>query len=168
MVAVVSMVLLGAGFSASAQDALESAIQGDRSYRDRSSVEFIPELDAIRTGPLTYAIGVGYGLEWNDNVHYESDGQDSDFIHTPRANVRANWRATRDSTLSLGVAFGYQKYTEESDLDRTFFTPDSDIAWDIAVKDWVFTLYDRLLYSQDLLNQGALAGPTPGTGRSAD
>lgn len=165
--AVASVISLGAGLFAPAQEALHSAIQGDRSYRDRSSVEFIPELDAIRTGPVTYALGVGYGLEWNDNVYYQSAGTDSDFIHTPRANIRALWRATRESALSLGMAFGYQKYTDHDDLDRAFFTPDSDIAWDIPVKDWVFTLYDRLLYSRDLLNQGALAGPTPGSGRSA-
>ena len=159
VVAVASAVSLCAGISTSAQDALQSAVQGDRSYRDRSSTEFILDRDAIRTGPLTYAIGVGYNLEWNDNVYSEASNGDQDFIHSPQGSVRATWQATRDSVISLGVGVGYQKYTKHSDLDRTFFTPDSDIAWDIPVKDWVFTLYDRFSYSQDLLNQGALTEP---------
>lgn len=164
MVLVASAVSVGAGLSLSAQEALRSAIEGDRSYRDRSSAEFVPDRDAIRTGPVTYAFSLGYGLEWNDNVRNQEYNKDSDFIHTPQAKVRATWQATRDSVLSVGMGFGYRKYTDHTELDRTFFTPDSDLAWDIPMQDWVFTIYDRFLYSQDLLSQGALAG----TGRTGD
>jgi hypothetical protein len=164
MAAVASVVSLGVGITASAQDALQSAIQGDRSYRDRSSAEFIPEGDGIRTGPLTYALGVGYGLEWNSNIRNTATEEKSDFIHSPQANIRATWQATRDSVLGLGLGFGYRKYTKHDDLDSSFFRPDSDLAWDIPVNDWVFTVYDRFSYSKDLLDQGALVG----TGQTGD
>ncbi len=164
MVVVASFVSLSAGIHGFAQDALRSAIEGDRSYQNRSGVEFIPDRDAIRTGPVTYAFSLGYSLEWNDNVRSTQEDTDSDFIHRPNANVRATWQATRDSVISMGMGFGYQFYTENTDLNRAFFTPDSDLAWDIPVKDWVFTVYDRFSYSQDLLSQPAFVG----TGQTGD
>jgi hypothetical protein len=84
--------------------------------------------------------------------------RESDLIHTPRANIRATWQATRDSALSVGLGVGYSFYTENSDYNRLNISPDSEIAWDIPVGDWVFTLADRCFYSSDVASQGAISG----------
>lgn len=140
------------------QEALRSAVEGDRAYQTRSRSEFLPPEEGLKSGPVTYLVGMGYGLEWLDNVFYQSTDAKSDFIHSARATIRATWPVTRESMLSVGVGVGYLKYTDHDELDRFFVTPDSELAWDIPVKDWVFTLYERAHYSQDVVSQGALSG----------
>jgi len=53
---------------------------------------------------------------------------------------------------------GYRAYQRNSDLDRLFIAPDSELAWDIPVEDFVFSPYDRFSYSQDVISQGAISG----------
>ncbi|MGA4644269.1 hypothetical protein [Limisphaera sp. 4302-co] len=152
-------IVLGAGsLSLPAQDALQTAIQLDRSYEDRSTGRFLPPEEGLRTGPVTYAFTVGYGLEWNDNVFYRKDNRESDWIHTPQATARATWQATRDSVVSVGVGIGYRKYLDHSELDRFYVSPDTALFYDVPIRDWVITLYEQASYSTDVLSQGALSG----------
>ena len=107
---------------------------------------------------MTFSASVSYGLEWYDNIRFASTNAEADVVHRPQVNVQAFWPATKDSTLSFGVGVGYQKYQKHSDLDQAYLAPDSELAWDIPVKDFVFTLSDRFLYSQDVLSQPSLSG----------
>lgn len=150
--------ILGAAWSVHGQESLRSAIEGDRSYQSRSGGQFLPPDEAIRTGPVTYVMSLGYGLEWNDNIRYAEANRQSDLIHSPQANLRATWQATKESVLSVGLGVGYRLYTDHSEYNRLFLAPDSELAWDIPVKDWVFTFYDRFHYSQDVVSQAALSG----------
>jgi len=140
------------------QEALVSAVQGDRAYQVRSRGEFLRPEEGLRSGPVTYAIGVRYSMEWLDNIYYQNTDRESDFIHSAQATLRATWPVSRESMLSVGMGVGYIKYSDHDDLDRFFVTPDSEWAWDIPVGDWVFTLYERAHYSQDVVSQGALSG----------
>ena len=151
------MVLVAAPASLYSQQALTSAVEGDRAYRSRSSPQ-TPPYDRLKAGPVTFDVGLAYALDWNDNIRYASSSLEDDFIHRPQLNLRAVWPAKEHSSLSFGVGIGYLKYMKNSDLDRFVVTPDSELAWDIRVKDCVFTLYDRFQYSQDVLSQGALSG----------
>lgn len=151
--------VLGAGMAVgSAQDALQTAIQLDRSYEQRSTGRFLPPEEGLRTGPVTYAISLGYGVEWNDNIFYRKRHRESDWIHTPQASVRAIWQATKDSVLSAGVGLGYRKYMDHSELDRFYVSPDTALFYDVPVRDWVITLFEQASYSTDVLSQGALSG----------
>ncbi len=152
---------LALGLSAAAlpaQDALQTAVQLDRSYDQRATGRFLPPEEAIRTGPVTYAVTLGYGIEFNDNIFYQRHNREADWIHTPQATVRATWQPTRDSVLSIGTGVGYRKYMDHSDLDRFYVTPDTALFYDLPVRDWVITLYEQASYSQDVLSQGALSG----------
>ena len=97
-------------------------------------------------------------MEWNDNIRLAPNNTQGDFIFRPQANVLGSWAATKDSTLSFGIRLGYQKYINNPDLDQLTVTPDSELAWDIPVKDFVFTVYDRFQDSQDVISQGGLSG----------
>jgi len=141
-----------------AQDALQTAVQLDRSYEQRATGRFLPPEEAIRTGPVTYAVTLGYGIEFNDNIFYQRHNREADWIHTPQATVRATWQPTRDSVLSIGTGVGYRKYMDHSDQDRFYVTPDTALFYDLPVRDWVITLYEQASYSQDVLSQGALSG----------
>ncbi|MCS7091164.1 MAG: hypothetical protein RMN51_13145 [Verrucomicrobiota bacterium] len=146
---------LGTG---SAQDALQTAVQLDRSYEQRTTGRFLPPEEGLRTGPVTYSISLGYGVEWNDNIFYRKRDRESDWIHSPQASVRAVWQATKDSVLSAGVGLGYRKYLDHSGLDRFYVAPDTALFYDLPVRDWVITLFEQASYSTDVLSQGALSG----------
>lgn len=141
-----------------AQEALRTAVQGDRSYETRNAPDYQPRDERMRIGPVSFDIGVSYGLEWNDNINLTSGNQESDVIHRPGVNLRAVWPATKESTLSFGTGIGYVKYMDNSDLDQFTIAPDSELAWDISVEDFIFTLYDNVQYSQDVVSQGGLSG----------
>lgn len=141
-----------------AQEALRTAVQGDRSYEARNAPTYRPQDERMRIGPVNFAVGVSYGLEWNDNINLAASNEESDFIHRPGVNLRAVWPATDESTLSFGMGIGYVKYMENSHLDQLTLAPDSELAWDIRVEDFIFTLYDSVSYSQDVVSQGGLSG----------
>lgn len=151
------MIFMAARCQMPAQEALRSAVETDRSYRARSSVR-AAMAEQIKAGPIVFQAGVSYGFEWNDNVYYRAVDTEDDFIHRPQFNVRAIWPVSRDSVLSCGVGVGYQLYTEHSELSRLVVTPDSELAWDIEIRDFGLTFFDRIEYSQDVLGQAGLSG----------
>jgi hypothetical protein len=109
-------------------------------------------------GPVYFDVGLSYALEWNDNIRISSGQPEADFIHRPQVDVRAIWPVTEDSVLSFGMGIGYEKYMDNSDLDGLLITPNSELAWDISVKDFMFTLYDRCNYSREVASEGGLSG----------
>jgi len=138
------------------QDALRTAVLGDRAYRARTATRVAPP-EQLKAGPVLLTASLSYALEWNDNIFYAPENAEQDLIHRPQCNVSAFWPATRDSLLSFGMGLGYEAYTTHSELNQLLITPDSELAWDIPVKDFVFTVYDRFQYSQDVVSQGALS-----------
>jgi hypothetical protein len=107
---------------------------------------------------VVFGVGLSYSLEWIDNVYTRDTDKEWDLIHRPQVNVSAAWPATQDSLLSVGLGIGYSKYTRNGELDRFYLSPNSELAWDIPYRDFVFTLYDRFSYSQEVLSVGALSG----------
>lgn len=149
-----------AASSLTAQDALRSAVQGDRSYEARNATDFRPTDDGLRIGPVNFSVAASYKLEWNDNIRLTPANRDSDFIHSPQVDLKAIWPATKESTLSVGMGIGYRKYmdSDNRDLSRLSITPDSEVAWDIRIDDFLITLHDLVSYSQDVANEGGLSG----------
>jgi len=141
------------------QEALRSAVETDRGYRARTAARQAGA-EQIKAGPVIVQAGISYAFEWNDNIYYRPENTEEDFIHRPQFNVHGIWPVTRESVLSFGVGVGYELYTKHSDLSRLAVTPDSELAWDIAIKDFGLTLFDRIEYSQDVLGQ-------PGISRAA-
>ncbi len=140
------------------QEALDSALAGDKSYEDRNAPVTPEQRLPLHAGPVMFDVSASYSLEWNDNINYTSTNVENDFINRPQVSLRAAWGVTTNSTLSFGIGLGYEKYVKYSSLDQLLITPDSELAWDIRIKDFVFTPYDRFSYSQDVANQGALSG----------
>ena len=141
-----------------AQEGLRNAIEGDRAYSARQSPESRLPDSAMKLGPVLIQASLNYALEWNDNIRNTETDQKSDFIHRPEFNFRGEWAAIKDSRLTFGMGIGYQKYMDADSLDRFTITPNSELAWDIHLKDFQVTLYDRVSRSQDVTSQGGLSG----------
>jgi hypothetical protein len=134
-----------------AQDALRTAVQGDQAYLSRNSTNYVPEQYKLRAGPVEFQANVGYALEWNDNVFFQQEHRESDFINIPSLNIFGVWPVSDKSRISFGVGMSYLAYVNHSELDSFVITPNSELAWDIHIKDCIVTLYDRFTYSQDVL-----------------
>ena len=141
----------------SAQEGLRTAVEEDRGYRERRAPLERPQ-DYHNRGGLSYAASLNYGLEYRDNVFSSENNKQSDFIHRPFLDLHALWKATKDSSLQFGAGLGYTKYTRFTDQDRLNVSPRTTLAWDIPVKDFVFTVFDRVSYSEDVLSQAVVAG----------
>lgn len=139
------------------QDALQNAVQGDKNYRERITPR--RNQDQYHTiGAVSYFSTLSYGVEWRDNVLNTETDRRSDFIHRPRFDVNAIWNATQTSKLNFGLGISYTKYSRLSGQNRFSIAPNSEIAWDLRSKDFLFTLYDRMSYSDEVVSQGGITG----------
>lgn len=146
------------GPQALAQDALRNAVQSDREFESRNAARTQIQDRPISAGPVLFRASVGYALEWNDNIRYTTARSESDFISRPQMHVTGFWPATDQTMLSFGVGVSYEHYLDNSHLSHLNVSPDSALAWDITAKDWLFTIYDRISYSQEVISQAALSG----------
>ena len=154
----IAVTVWAAGQRGAAQEALRNALLTDASARLREQPVVRPAEDVLRIGPATFDVSVGYSIDASDNIRYSHTDREEDLISRPWASVGVSYAVTRNSRLMLGARFGYNDYIKHSDLDTFFVTPDSEVAFDIRVRDGVITVYDRIDYSQDVATLGALSG----------
>lgn len=118
-------------------------------------VAAIREAYGVSTGPVTYNLGAGLDLEFNDNVFQTKDSQESDLVLRPQANLTAFWGITDLNTLSFNLTAGYGYYLNNNDLSDFFlntgFAPGSQIDLQIFAGDFVITIYDKLAYNSSPL-----------------
>lgn len=140
-----------------AQEALRTALEGDRSAQTR---QFKPsgDTDRIKAGPLEFNVGLSFETEFNDNVNQSETQRESDVILRPQLDVHGFLPVTKTGRLSLGFGIGYATYLDHAELSSLFLRPDSELAYDVAVKDFVFTFYDQFDYSREVETVGALSG----------
>ncbi len=153
----VPCLLLGSQFS-SAQDALRTAINADRSEQARQLAATTPGNERIKAGPFEFNVGLSYGFEFTDNVRNTRNPREKDYIQTPQIDFSGFLPVSDTGRMTLGFGVGYADYFQHNELDRLYFTPNSELAYDFSVKDFRFTLYDSFDYSYDVQGVGALAG----------
>lgn len=154
---IVPCLLLGGQFS-SAQDALRTAINADRSEQARQLAVATPGNERIKAGPFEFNVGLSYGFEFTDNVRNVRSPREEDYIQTPQINFSGFLPVSDTGRMTLGFGVGYADYFKHNDLDRLYFAPNSELAYDFSVKDFRFTIYDSFAYSYDVQGVGALAG----------
>lgn len=154
---IVPCLLLGGQFS-SAQDALRTAINADRSEQARQLAVATPGNERIKAGPFEFNVGLSYGFEFTDNVRNVRSPREEDYIQTPQLNFNGFLPVSDTGRMTLGFGVGYADYFKHNELDRLYFAPNSELAYDFSVKDFRFTIYDSFAYSYDVQGVGALAG----------
>jgi hypothetical protein len=142
--------------SGTAQEALRTAVEGDRSYQNRRQ-QAIESPMPMFWGPVGFSVGTGVGLTYDDNVLLQETNAQEDFIIAPGVNLGINYPITERSRLNFGVGVAYEIYTQKSREDRFTLAPNSELALDFEVGRSLITTYDRFSYSQDLLKQGDVA-----------
>lgn len=137
------------------QEALRNAIEGDRSYAARSQRSTESPLP-VSWGPVSFSVGAGLNLMYDDNVLLRETNEEEDFIISPGVNVGVYYPITERTRLSLNVGLSYDIYTQNVRDDRFSIsqTSASEVALDFEFGRSLITIYDRFSYSQDLLDEG--------------
>lgn len=141
-----------------AQDAFRHSLAGERAVRRQT---LTPPNYNIRFKNVSFLVESSLRLELNDNVRYnDSDTEDiqEDLILTPELSTRVHWPITERNALNFSLGIGYNKYINHSEYDYLLITPGSQLSWDIFVKDFRFTFFDRFSYTQDPGQNAAIAG----------
>ena len=135
------------------QDASPSGLQPLRPGQDLTAVELEEENNKYNfaVGPVRFAIAVGIGIEFNDNITLSEHDRQSDFILRPNLDLQATWRLSDLNTLHINVGISYAKYFDHSQYDTRglLISPNSDIALTFFTGPVKWTVRDRLSYQED-------------------
>ncbi len=140
-----------------AQEALRTAINADRSAQARQVVA-PDQMEPLRAGPVLFNVGLSFSVEYSDNVRNRKAPREEDWALRPQLDLSATLPVSETGRVSLGMGVGYADYLRNDDLDRLYFAPNSELAYDFSVKDFRFTIYDSFDYSYDVQGVGGLAG----------
>jgi hypothetical protein len=133
------------------QDTSPSGLASLRPGQDLTAVEQAEESDKYNfaVGPIRFAIAVGFGVEFNDNITLAETGRESDFILRPTIDLAATWRLSDLNTLHINVGLGYAFYLNHSEFDSPQISPNSDIALTFYTGPVKWTVRDRFSYQED-------------------
>jgi hypothetical protein len=135
------------------QDASPSGLAPIRPGQDLTAVEQAEESDKYNfaLGPVRFAIAIGFGVEWNDNITLADHGRESDFILRPNMDISGTWRLSDLNTLHINVGIGYAKYLNHPDFDTRglLISPNTDVALTVFTGPVKWTIRDRVSYQED-------------------
>ena len=152
-----AVVVLGSD-KAMAQEALRTALESDAAARLRNQPVVRPPGDVLRWGPATFDISLTYSLEATDNATFVETDRRKDLIQRPMLELGVLFQLSPQSRLDFRTGIGYEDYIDNSVEDTFFISPGSELALDVRVGNGVVTFFDRLDYSQDVVEQGAVSG----------
>jgi hypothetical protein len=151
------LVFLGSTLAGSGQEAVRSSLAGEQASQTRQAAIQNQDYN-IQYGMLRFLVESGLEFEYNDNISYSSENGLADEIIKARVRTRAYVPVTEQNTLNLTLGAAYWKYLENSQYDYFELSDGSELAFDVFVKDFRFTLYDRFSYTEDPVQHGELSG----------
>ena len=98
------------------------------------------------------------GLDYNDNVHLQSQNQEGDFIFRPNLNTQMHWPVTQKNSLDVSLGAGYSLYATHSELDQFYVNPGSGLSFNIYVGDCVINLHDRISITENTYQNPTAGG----------
>ena len=152
----IACLLLGS-LSVSAQEAVRNSQAGEEAAEARDAA-LESQTYNIQYGLLRFLVKSSLGFEYNDNISYQNRDAFSDAIVKPSVSARAYMPVTDHNALNLSLGLGYWKYFEHPDFDYIQLSDGTELAFDVFVKDFRFTLYDRISYTEDPVQSGAISG----------
>jgi hypothetical protein len=150
--------LLVVGERATAQEALRGAVNTDTALAARPRASSFTPGSGLTWGPVRFSVGASLSVEYDDNIRSSATAPLDDVIVRPRLDFGVLWPVTERSSLSASFGVGYAHYFDNDQFDYFEITPTSALAYSISYKDVVLTVYDRVSYTGDVLDQPELSG----------
>jgi hypothetical protein len=147
--AVLLSILLGSENS-NAQESIRPSLAGSLSEESRRPVIDSGQYN-IQLGPALFSMSALLDLEYNDNIALSETNRKSDLIIEPLLNTNVLWQVSEYNAIRLNLGVGYVKYLNNPRFDSSSvsITPDSQLAFDIYVGDFRFTIFDQLSIQQN-------------------
>jgi hypothetical protein len=149
MAAIFFSTLLGSE-NANAQESIRPSLAGSLSAESNR-----PVIDAgqynIQIGPALLSMSALLDVEYNDNIELSETDRKSDLIVEPFLNANVFWQVSENNAIRLNLGVGYVKYLDNPQFDSSSLsiTPDSQLAFDIYVGDFRFTIFNQLSIQQN-------------------
>jgi hypothetical protein len=154
--ALAAAALLAAG-PAFAQDALRYSLAGDAAAEaQRQQMASLPY--TYKAGDFRLLLVPSVEMDYNDNVTLSKDTAQSDFILKPLLQLTGSCPITQQNFLILSAGVGYDDYLEHSRYSAMRVNSDSQLLFDMRVKDFLFDFHDRVSFVEDPSAEAALAG----------
>lgn len=144
-------ITFGALVDVHAQPALQNALLNDYglSTRDENRARAFEEPKGIETGPVRFSLQAGYALSLTDNVNHSGDDPRGDLIQTPAVGVDLSAPISQRSDLTLGLGVQYVSYWHTESRSHLTIAPDTELAYDVELRDVRVSLFDRLSYTEE-------------------
>ena len=133
-----------------AQESIRPSLAGSLSAESSRPVIDTGQYN-IRLGPALLSMTALLDLEYNDNIELSETDRKSDLIVEPLLNTNVLWQVSEYNAIRLNLGAGYVKYLNNPRFDSSSvsITPDSQLAFDIYVGDFRFTIFDKLSIQQN-------------------
>jgi len=140
-----------------AQEALRESLAGEKvAAARRKAIE--NKAYNLKLGPVSFGLDSSLGIELNDNVNLSESSHEGDVILRPLLSTRVFWPVSEKNALNFSVGVGYEKYFNHPARDQLVVAPGSELSFDLFVKDFRFTAFDRFSYTQNPIDVGSLSG----------
>lgn len=143
VLASLALALLCFAPAAQAQDALRMSAAGAEAAEARRKAATTLDYYNLKLGPSMWNLSAGTDLIFTDNVDYRNTGAQADFILRPDVQARILLPVSEVNSLNLNLGAGYAVYARNSQYDRFFLSPGSELSLDVYIGDWWINLHDR-------------------------
>ena len=151
------LIAFGYALSLHAQEALRESLAGEKvAAARRKAIE--DKAYNLKLGPVSFSLESSLGIELNDNVNLSNSAKQEDLILRPLVSTRVFWPLSEKNALNFSVGLGYSKYFNNPSYDQLVIAPGSELSFDLFVKDFRFTVFDRFSYTQNPIDVGSISG----------
>jgi hypothetical protein len=116
------------------------------------------QLYTYKAGDFRLLVVPSLEMDYNDNVALSKTGAQSDFILKPLLQLTGSYPVTRQNLLSFSAGVGYDEYLEHGQYSALRVKSDSQLSFDMYIKDFWINFHDRFSYFQDPSAEASLAG----------
>jgi hypothetical protein len=142
------------------QEALRISTAGDLAAAAQRQAKSSIGYYNLLWGPVAWRFSSGLAVDYNDNVRYQAQNTQGDFIFRPSVNAQMHWPVTQVNDLNLSVAAGYSDYLQHQDLNQLYISPGSGLSFDIYAGDFVINLHDRISVTENAYQNQSASGNT--------
>ena len=147
------------------QEALRISMAGDLAAATRQQASSSIGYYNLLLGPTAWRFSSGMGLEFNDNVRLQPNGE-SDLILRPNLNTQIHWPVTLKNSLDISLGAGYSEYLQHQDLSQFFINPGSGFSFDVYAGDFKINLHDRITITENAYENAGSGGGNTGGNRN--
>lgn len=140
-----------------AQEALGEAVQVERSRKARKEA-VDRNLYSYKVGPTMMRFEALMGFEFSDNPELQEHPGSVDLAFHPELDIATLWPVNQHNAFAFDFGIGYMKYIDHTDLDHLIISPNSELSYDISVKDVTINIHERVSYTQNPVTDPSVSG----------